>query len=356
MLQLLNLNKKCDVDKYNHFFSLISDNNPYFLLDYIKVFSNRGDNLICFAYQSTQSLILLPGYLNRIKYKDFDNYFDFISPYGYTGPYYSLGTSNSDLKDFWLKLDSWYLKNNVVSEFIRFSLYGNEKGYSGKLMPTMLNIKGLIIDKELQWKEFDYKVRKNVSRAQNESLTSQIYLANDITLKQIEDFYNVYIHTMQRTNADKSFYYPFNDIVYFVTNNPGRVAFCIIYDKNVVISTEMVLISTDSIFSFLGGTDDTFFNKRPNDLLKFELINWARGIGKRYYVLGGGFGFEDGIFKYKQSFFPNNVMNFYTGRKIVNKDIYSKVFELNNIDRNKKGLPSLKIDDDSFFPIYNKKD
>jgi hypothetical protein len=85
------------------------------------------------------------------------------------------------------------------------------------------------------------------------------------------------------------------------------------------------------------------------------MINWARETGKKYYVLGGGYGNEDGIFKYKKSFFPQDLVRYNTGRKIVNSDIYFKLFELNNEQRLKNGLPKLNIDDKSFFPIYNKK-
>ena len=44
---------------------------------------------------------------------------------------------------------------------------------------------------------------------------------------------------------------------------------------------------------------------RPNDLLKHETIRWLRDAGKRAYVLGGGYGADDGIYRYKKAFAPH---------------------------------------------------
>ena len=160
---------------------------------------------------------------------------------------------------------------------------------------------------------------------------------------------------MQRTNADAKFFYSLENISMFIKGNPENSAICNIYYENKVISSELILISDESIFSFLGGTDDNYFDKRPNDLLKFEMINWARDNNLKYYVLGGGYGFEDGIYKYKKSFFPNDIVTYNTGRKIINAEAYKELFELNNSLRTKNGLEALSIDDTSFFPLYNKR-
>ena len=37
---------------------------------------------------------------------------------------------------------------------------------------------------------------------------------------------------------------------------------------------------------------------RANDFLKFEVIKWAKEKGFKNYVLGGGYGTDDGIFQY----------------------------------------------------------
>lgn len=355
MLKILNLGKEEDVKEYEKLYRKIGKKDPYFLIDYINIFNNKKKGLMCFVFETENSIIILPGFLNEINIETTERYYDFITPYGYTGPLMSEEVPESEMIFFWKDVGVWYLENNVVSEFIRFNLNGNEKNYDGNLVPTMLNVKGQIIEAENQWLNFEHKVRKNVKRAQREGLTSKIFYSEEMSSQEIQNFYDIYIHTMKRTNAQQNFFYSLEDFSFFIQNNTGYSAICNIYYQDVVISSELVLVSDDTIYSFLGGTDENYFDKRPNDFLKLEMINWGRENNKKHYVLGGGYGYEDGIFKYKKSFFPNDIVTYYTGRKIINNKIYHKLVEKANEERQKVGLSLLSLDDSSFFPLYNKR-
>ena len=74
-------------------------------------------------------------------------------------------------------------------------------------------------------------------------------------------------------------------------------------------------------------TDETSFALRPNDLLKVELIRWARATGKQRFVLGGGFQADDGIFRYKRSFAPDGLVPFEVGMRILRPDAYADLTE-----------------------------
>ena len=358
MLNIIKLDTKDGIENYETLCSTLNVSEPYFLTEYIDVFSNGLKNMICFSFLSskTNARILMPGYLNPIVIGgEKTNYYDFLSPYGYTGLVFSENTEVSDIEEFWKLTDKWYTNNNVITEFIRFNLFGNQQYYSGKIFTTMSNIKGKIVDEEEQWKGFDQKVRKNVNKAKRENLSSQIYFL-DIADEKISEFYDIYSQTMKRTNANKTFLYAFDEFRKFLNKNKKYSAICTVYDQLHPISTELLLISENSIYSFLGGTNEKYFDKRPNDFLKVEVMNWARNQGKKYYILGGGYGFEDGIFKYKKSFFPNDAVNYYTGRKILNKVIYDELVQKASDLRFTKGLSRLDIEDHTFFPLYNKSD
>ncbi|TWH99159.1 acetyltransferase (GNAT) family protein [Flavobacterium tiangeerense] len=358
MHTIYNLSTEEGIDKYKFMLSSFCENNPYYLIDYINIFSNSLKNLMCFSLVSEESnsVILMPGYLKPIVIgNETTHYFDFITPYGYSGPFFSENTRDSDINFFWDQVDKWYAENDVVSEFIRFNLSGNQTNYSGKIFPTMLNVKGKIIDKENQWKEFDAKVRKNVKRAERENLSSKVFYIN-IPKEKVKEFYEIYIQTMNRTNANENFLYTIEQFQIFLNNNKQHAAICTVYFENIPVSSELLLVSKDTIFSFLGGTNELYFDKRPNDFLKVEVLNWARSIDKKYYVLGGGYGFEDGIFKYKKSFFPDDVVPYYTGRKIINNKVYEELVNKLNKVRFSNGLPTLEIEDNTFFPLYNKLD
>lgn len=357
MLEIFKLDNPNGFEKYKSLLSSLNNSEPYCLIDYMGIFSGGVENLICFSFRSdtNDSIIVMPVYLKPITIGiEKTGYFDCISPYGYTGPFFSTNITNAEIFEFWKKVDKWYLDNNVVTEFIRFNLSENHIEYSGKIFPTMLNVKGQIIDEEKQWKAFDHKVRKNVNKAKRENLSSEVYYKN-IEDDKILEFFNIYTITMKRTGANDNFYYTFEEFRRFINDNRQHAAICTIYFEKTPISSELLLVSKDAIYSFLGGTEDKYFDKRPNDFLKFEALNWARIQGKKYYVLGGGYGFEDGIFRYKKSFFPNDVVNYYTGRKIINEKVHNELFELNNRERKERGFDILAIDDISYFPLYNKK-
>ncbi|SED67528.1 Acetyltransferase (GNAT) domain-containing protein [Tenacibaculum sp. MAR_2010_89] len=326
---------------------------PYFLLDYINVFGEGTKNLICFYSENNYGdIIFMPGYIRSISIADqVTPYFDFITPYGYTGPFFSNKIGKNEILLFWENVENWYNNNNVVSEFIRFNLANNHLYYSGYTVKTMLNVKGEILTEEDQWKAFDRKVRKNINKAIREEVYSNIYY-DTISDNHVEEFYKIYEETMIRTNAKNSFFYSLKGFKEFINNNPKFCAICTVYFQEKPISSELILISQDSVYSFLGGTNEAYFDKRPNDFLKVKIIDWSRGKGKAFYTLGGGYGFEDGIFKYKKSFFPKNVVNYYTGRKIINKEAYESLLLKLNKFRESKSLKELKEEDESFFPLY----
>lgn len=351
MLKILNLNNEDDINLYQTIIDTSYFYSAYNRIEYFDVFCGGRENLICFLYQVDDEIVLLPGYLNQIKiYDTLKENFDFVTPYGYTGPFFSNNIDKDILLTFWNEVQKWQLNNNVVSEFIRFNLFNNSFGYDGIIHDTMLNIKGCIIGEDEQWKAFDAKVRKNVKRAQRENLISKIHYKH-ILQNNIDEFYNIYIDTMKRTNAKNFFFYTLESFNYFVLNNLDLCAICTIYDCDKPISTELLLISNNSVFSFLGGTLGDSFEKRPNDFLKFEVINWARSQGFENYVLGGGYGFEDGIFKYKKAFFPKDVVKYVTGRKIVDQEKY--LYFVDEVNAKKSEEEYLDISDNSFFPLYN---
>lgn len=358
MLQIFKLDSNEGIENYESLLSTLNVSEPFFFKEYIDVFCGGTKNLICFSYFSSKNnaSVVMPGYLKPIVIGDEETiYCDFITPYGYTGPFFSNNITQSDINEFWKLIDQWYIDNHIITEFIRFNLFGNQKHYSGEKFTTLHNIKGNIIDEEDQWTGFDRKVRKNVNKAKRENLTSRVCFL-DISDIIISEFHDIYIQTMKRRNTNESFLYSFQEFKRFINKNKKHSAICTIYFKDIPISSELILISEDSIYSFLGGTDENYFDKRPNDFLKFVALNWARAHGKKHYILGGGYSLEDGIFKYKKGFFPNDVVDFYTGRKILNKKVYDQLVTKASNFKLSAGMDKLDIEDNTFFPLYRKID
>lgn len=109
-----------------------------------------------------------------------------------------------------------------------------------------------------------------------------------------------------------------------------------------IVSTELVIYGAEHAYSYLGGTDKETFDLRPNDFLKYEIIKWTKEKGLKSFVLGGGYGADDGIFQYKLCLAPNGVQEFYIGRRIFDRQAYDTLVAL-------RGDEPLN---EKFFPLY----
>lgn len=273
-------------------------------------------------------------------------YYDVTTPYGYGGPVVVDGTATPEsVKSFY---DAWAeccRAEKIVAEFIRYHLFDNAElrdAFPGEVLHVTENVVRRLEDSmDDMWMEFEHKVRKNVKKAQNNGLT----VTTDGTGEQLEAFLDIYYKTMERNEA-KSFYY--FDRAYFqaiIDTLPGQFMFFHVWKDDVVVSTELVLCSEKYVYSFLGGTLDEYYPMRPNDLLKYEIIKWSKETGHQAFILGGGYGANDGIYKYKKAFAPGDDVPFYVGRKVWDEDAYRSLVE----QRQKSETSPIN---ESYFPLY----
>jgi hypothetical protein len=348
-LAMLHLVNDDDAETYRKALLAIGNNHPYYQVEFLDVFYSGLDLAKAFLFEDDYNTpqIVMPFYLRPIdeNTSDQEKYYDVTSTWGYSGPLYNSKLSDDIIKSFWAQVDNWYKNNAIVSEFVRFNPSDNYLNYSGNLVTVMNIIKGELLDIETIWNNYNRKVRKNINKAKREELYTKIYFGNEITPEIITLFYDIYIHTMDRTNAEEQYYNSKEKLTVFMKNCPENCAIVLTFKDDTAIASEIVLLSNDSMFSFIGGTLSDYFALRPNEILKHDVINWGYGRGYKYYVLGGGLGKEDGIYNYKKTFFPTNAHPFVIGKKIVNQDLYNELSANKLID---------DVDSD-FFPLYRKK-
>jgi hypothetical protein len=279
-------------------------------------------------------------------------FFDVSSPWGYNGPYFRQGITEDLVHEFWTVVDAWYLEHKVVSEFLRFNFFGNFKGYSGEALHTLYNVKGDITDWDRFWSNLKSNTRNQFRKAEKMGLKFEMCYGA-IPEDKIEDFYTVYINTMDRRDATDSFYHTLDYFIDFHKKNPNKCGIGLVYQEGKPISSELFLISDGTIFSFLGGTDSNYFKLRPNEFLKINAVQWANNEGLTYYMIGGGLsnGKEDNLYLYKKKYFPlDDDIDFYTGRKIIQPKVYlDLVSKAGHTQGNHSNLEQIAV---GFFPIY----
>ena len=295
----------------------------------------------------------MPIYLNKIKVEkqnSTEEFYNATSPYGFSGPLIKLKTSFSELQLFWREVDNWYESNHVITEFVRFNLNKNYKGYSGHLLSTLNTVMGKLTTFNEIWDNFKPKVRNNYRKAEKNKLRTEIF-SESISQETISVFYDVYIKTMLRNNATQNYFYSKSYFENLINNEQNKIVIALTYFEDKPISTELIIVNGNVMHSFLGGTISDYFNLRPNDFLKIEIIKWGLQNNMNYYALGGGRKDEDSLYQYKKGFFPKDEdVIFYTGRKIINNTIYQKL--MSKLTEDKALIKNSIKDINVYFPLY----
>ncbi|MDG1572719.1 GNAT family N-acetyltransferase [Robiginitalea sp. M366] len=329
------------------------DANPYACLPYMFHHHQDQNRLVAFQFldRGGQTQVMMPMIIRPIlEAAEGGPWFDAISPYGYSGPLIREGAPDYLVAAFWQRVDHWYRQQGVVSEFIRFNLYGNHRQYSGSLKPTLKNIYGKILpDQEEQWEHFVPKVRNNYRKAQQAGLTFHIAQGAEIGEGLIRTFHNLYTDTMDRNHASTMYFFSLAFFKHLVYYRPEKFAIAWVEKDGFTCSMELLILQNQNVHAFLGGTYSDYFQYRPNDFLRVELLKWASAAGFQHYVLGGGRHNDDGLYRHKKSMFPRDPdVMFYTGRKILMHDIYRELTQIH--------IQELEVEfealDANYFPRY----
>jgi hypothetical protein len=318
----------------------------YYLSCYAKAYERIGDGKPLLFYYESDTAKAMNVVMKRdiAESKPFlgklekNRWFDLSTPYGYGG-FWIEGEDCESLEKEYVELCK---EKGYISEFIRFHLYTKYTDvFEGKIESCTGNVVcPLDPDMEDIIKGFEHKVRKNMKRAHTAGLQVEI----DEEGRRLKDFLDVYYGTMDRKDAKSYYYFP-EEFFHTINELKENTVYIHVLYEDKVISTELILYGKENGYSFLGGTDSRYFHLRPNDFLKVEAIKWLKEKGLKRFVLGGGYGKDDGIFRFKKSFAPDNIRRFYIGKRIFNREKYDEIMAIRNGER---GFQC----NNGFFPQY----
>jgi len=296
---------------------------------YVRLFAGERDEPLAAYAQTPSGSILYPFVLRPITAPHLvavceQPACDIISPYGYGGAFHT-GADDVAAKEFWSAFDDFCRSRRVVSEFSRLCLFEDRRlPYPGLTEQKLVNVvRDLRTPRDQLWREVEHKVRKNVNKARRLGVRVEV----DETAARLDDFLRIYRATMDRRNARSDFYFSRDFFEVIVRELAGHFTFFHALHGERVVSTELVLASGRTLYSYLGGTERSAFDLRPNDLLKFEAFRWGQEHGKRHFVLGGGYAPDDGIFRYKRAFAPEGLVPYYVGTRVFDQVGYRRLVE-----------------------------
>lgn len=274
-----------------------------------------------------------------------ENWYDLVTPYGYGGPY--IERSNEEdkqalLLEFQTEFENYCMKNNIVSEFIRFHpILSNAADFETvyeihadrKTVGTALD--GL---ENPMRNELTKECRKKIRNVLNAGIGFRVTEDPE----NLEEFKRVYNATMQRNHAQD--YYHFDDeyyencLNYFKSN---MILVEAIYEGQVIAAT-MCFVANKIIHVHLSGTDSAFLHLSPAYVLKYAVILWGIEHGCTLVHYGGGrtSSPQDSLYTFKKKF-GKRQFDFCIGKKVWNQSVYDRLCRGINTD-----------DHTDFFPAY----
>jgi hypothetical protein len=273
--------------------------------DYVRLFARPQDRVLAAALETPKGGLLYPIIVRPLDSEPWGagatGMFDVTNAYGYGGVY-AWNADSDEAEGFRADVDGWMNRLGCVTTFARLSLFDDEVlPYPGTVIDRGPNIvRSLEVTPEELWASYEAKVRKNVQKARREGLEVRF----DERGAQLDDFLAVYTSTMDRRHALEQYYFPKHFFETLLDRLPGQVLMGHALLGGKVVSTEMMLLSARTAYSFLGGTLSEAFAARPNDFLKHEMFLKCRERGLKRVVLGGSYTEGDGLLRYKKAFAP----------------------------------------------------
>ena len=270
---------------------------------------------------------------------------DLTSPYG--AVVLLVGRCKRD-EAFWDGLDRWAARGHVVTAIARLSLFPDQLlDFRGEVVKFPHVVRELSSTEDELWKDYAHKVRKNVNRAVKLGLSVE----RDANGRRLAEFLDIHEQTMRRRSASQEFSFGRPFFERLIAQLPECIQFLHVLSEGRVVSTELVLVAAERVYSFLGGTLTEALELPANDLLKHGIIRWARDAGKKTFVLRGGYGgAADGIFRYKLSGAPKGARPFRVGTRIFDRAATDRLISRRSAwerDQGRDWAPA-----ESFFPPY----
>jgi hypothetical protein len=322
-----------DLTVWSKAWAALPERSPYYHPSFVEALAPGDRRPAAVYYESSDgSRILYPlwvGELNELEIcpRDLGDRCDLVSPYGYGGPLYHGAPALREKtgNEFVRLFRAACQEHGVISEFVREDIFEDHIVHDeGERIHRQANVVvRLGLTEEEHLSRYEHKVRKNVRRAREEGLR----VIFDERGERLDEFLEIYHSTMTNAGAEPYFFFG-RDVFEKLVGDLGPergLAFVHVLDGERVVSTELILCSRHRLYSFLGGTRQESKHKRPNDLLKHEIILWGGKMGFRFYILGGGAKPGDGIFQFKKAFDPGSALPFFTRQRIHDPEAYERL-------------------------------
>lgn len=293
---------------------------------YVQLFAGPQDQAVCACQMGYDGGILFPLIVRSLRSEPWagegTDICDLVSPYGYSGPF---GWGLFKVEPFWTGLDKWAHAIHAVSLFTRFSLFKEHlvPFYGDTLVKGSCVIVSLSKDPDALFQSYHKAVRENIRQAERAGVTIEA----DPECRRLDEFLSIYYSAMNRLAALPMYYFPKSFFETLIAELPEQVLLFHALHNERVVSTELLLISENYLYAFLGGTLENGLQLRANPLLRHGVNLWGKTHGKNHILLGGGYSGADSLLRYKQRFSSTGDVSFSIGTKLFDSHSYQTLID-----------------------------
>ena len=280
----------------------------------------ENDNLLCYPFLLSPVILLASdGSIEETEY------FDVSGIYGYSGP---LSTSSDQgfLDKAWSAFEEWTLRENVISEFIRFSSYvENHKIAHPEMLvepnrPVAIAILPAEPDQYLS--QLGSKTRNMIRKALKAG-----YETRCTSLKtELDQFRDLYSETMERNQAPDFFYYDDAYYTQLMALPENELRLFSVFSGNEMVAAAVGLIHRDMAFYHLGASKIEASRQGAGNLALFAMAKYLIEQKVTYFCVGGGrtTSDDDPLFRFKKSN-ATSVKDFYIGKRVIQPTAYASI-------------------------------
>ncbi|NND16916.1 MAG: peptidoglycan bridge formation glycyltransferase FemA/FemB family protein [Eudoraea sp.] len=311
----------------------------YHTYDYHVISKNDDETPALIVYTESDNEIALPLLIRRV----FDTeYQDATTVYGYAGPVSRNLTGDFDNSNFLAQLNAFFQELGLISVFMRLNPFVPLQDIilQGLGHPRFVgNLVNINLTKSLEEQRSAYR-RDTRSRVNKARRLCTVKKAE--TEEEIKEFIDIYTETMQKLEADSSYFFSEDYFFDFLKCDGFEtdILLAIDIETQEVAAGSMYVKTNDIIQYHLSGTRSKFMKLAPSRLLIDEMRIRGTEEGYKHFNLGGGYNSrEDALFDFKFSF-SDEIRGWNIWDHIVDKKIYNELTQkFNAIDGN-------------YFPAY----
>ena len=335
----------------------------YHLPGYLELEAQRyGAKAEAIVIQLDAEVFFLP-YLVRDCDLHGDPVYDVISPYGYPGMLVSPAGQNPQFIDRCLQaIYRYWQGRNICSAFLRLhpilnsylvdrSMSDRDDSYHSLEVTERLHQRGDVVicdltnDLENIWKQIRSSHRTKINKLKRYGFIVKM-VPIDLYL---DIFIEIYCETMNRVNANPSYYFTQDYFERFVNILGDGVQICVVEIDGQIIAASLITEFSGIVQYHLGGTRTEFLPYSPTTLVFDYVIKWAKQRHNCYFNLGGGLsGQRDSLYHFKVGF-SDFTRAFATLETIVDRQFYAR---LTAQRAESLGVATSALNNTAFFPAY----